>query len=59
MNTSSSQSESVKELRTLTGLGLLECKKLLAQCDGDIARVLELLRKGSEGPEEPEPEPVE
>jgi len=37
----------VKELRERTGLGLLECKKALAACDGDIELAIEELRKSS------------
>ena len=34
----------VKELRELTGLGMMECKKALAECEGDIKKAEELLR---------------
>jgi len=37
----------VKELRERTGLGLLECKKALADADGDIEAAIEALRKSS------------
>lgn len=37
----------VKELRERTGLGLLECKKALATCGGDIELAIEELRKSS------------
>ncbi len=37
----------VKELRERTGLGLLECKKALAACEGDIELAIEELRKSS------------
>ena len=37
----------VKELRERTGLGLLECKKALAACDGDVEQAIEELRKSS------------
>ena len=37
----------VKELRERTGLGLLECKKALAACGGDIEQAIEELRKSS------------
>jgi elongation factor Ts len=37
----------VKELRERTGLGLLECKKALALCKGDIELAIEELRKSS------------
>ncbi|RVU30194.1 MULTISPECIES: translation elongation factor Ts [Neptunomonas] len=37
----------VKELRDRTGLGMLECKKALAENDGDIEKAIEELRKSS------------
>jgi elongation factor Ts len=37
----------VKELRERTGLGLLECKKALAACGGDVEAAIEELRKSS------------
>jgi elongation factor Ts len=37
----------VKELRERTGLGLLECKKALAEASGDIDAAIETLRKSS------------
>ncbi|KZZ20040.1 elongation factor Ts, partial [Oleiphilus sp. HI0081] len=37
----------VKELRERTGLGMLECKKALAEVDGDIEKAIEELRKKS------------
>ena len=37
----------VKELRERTGLGLLECKKALAEADGDIEAAIDALRKSS------------
>lgn len=37
----------VKELRERTGLGMLECKKALAENDGDIEKAIEELRKSS------------
>ena len=37
----------VKELRERTGLGLLECKKALKACDGDVELAIEELRKSS------------
>jgi elongation factor Ts len=37
----------VKELRERTGLGLLECKKALAEAEGDIDAAIEALRKSS------------
>ena len=37
----------VKELRERTGLGLLECKKALAEANGDVDAAIEALRKAS------------
>ena len=37
----------VKELRERTGLGMLECKKALADTDGDVDKAIEELRKKS------------
>ena len=37
----------VKELRDRTGLGMMECKKALAEADGDIDKAIEELRKAS------------
>ncbi|MDR5897756.1 translation elongation factor Ts [Halomonas vilamensis] len=37
----------VKELRERTGLGMMECKKALAEVDGDIEVAIENLRKNS------------
>jgi elongation factor Ts len=37
----------VKELRERTGLGLMECKKALAACGGDVEGAIEELRKSS------------
>ena len=34
----------VKELRELTGLGMMECKKALAEAGGDLAKAEEILR---------------
>ncbi|MGI6208348.1 MAG: translation elongation factor Ts [Anaerolineae bacterium] len=35
----------VKELREVTGAGVLECRKALEACEGDIAKATELLRE--------------
>lgn len=59
MNVPSVEAEAVRELRAQTGLGMLECKKALLQCGGDIALALRELRSSSGGPPEPEPEPME
>ena len=37
----------VKELRDRTGLGMLECKKALAESGGDIEKAIEEMRKKS------------
>lgn len=37
----------VKELRERTGLGMMECKKALAEVDGDVELAIENLRKAS------------
>jgi elongation factor Ts len=35
----------VKELRERTGVGMMDCKKALKECDGDIEKSIEYLRK--------------
>ena len=35
----------VKELREKTGAGMMECKKVLSETDGDIEKAMELLRE--------------
>ncbi|MBA4370322.1 MAG: elongation factor Ts [Coriobacteriaceae bacterium] len=35
---------SVKELRTATGAGMMDCKKALGEADGDMARAVDILR---------------
>ena len=35
----------VKELREMTGVGMLECKKALAETDGDMEKAVEYLRE--------------
>jgi elongation factor Ts len=37
----------VKELRERTGLGMMDCKKALAEADGDMEKAIENLRKAS------------
>jgi elongation factor Ts len=37
----------VKDLRERTGLGMMECKKALAEADGDIEKAIDDLRKSS------------
>lgn len=38
-------SQMVKELRDKTGLGMMDCKKALTECDGDMEKAIEVLRK--------------
>ncbi|MEK7375847.1 MAG: translation elongation factor Ts, partial [Candidatus Margulisiibacteriota bacterium] len=38
-------STTVKELREKTGCGMMDCKKVLVETDGDMERATELLRK--------------
>ena len=35
----------VKELREKTGAGIMDCKKVLAEADGDIEKAIDILRK--------------
>jgi len=35
----------VKELRTMTGAGMMDCKKTLTETDGDIEKAVDLLRE--------------
>ena len=35
----------VKELRDRTGAGIMDCKKVLVETDGNIEKAIELLRK--------------
>jgi len=37
--------ERVKELRQRTGIGVMECKEALAECEGDIDKAIAVLRK--------------
>jgi elongation factor Ts len=37
--------ERVKELRQRTGIGVMECKEALAECQGDIEKAIAVLRK--------------
>ena len=37
----------VKELRDMTGVAMMDCKKALVECEGDIAKALDLLRSNS------------
>ena len=35
----------VKNLREMTGVGMMDCKKALAEADGDIDKAVEWLRE--------------
>ena len=35
----------VKELREITGIGMMECKKALVETDGDMDKAIDELRK--------------
>ncbi len=37
----------VKELRDMTGVAMMDCKKALVECEGDIEKALDLLRSNS------------
>ena len=37
--------EAIKKLRTMTGAGMKDCKKALAEADGDINKAVELVRE--------------
>ena len=37
----------VKELRDMTGVAMMDCKKALVECEGNIEKALDLLRSNS------------
>ena len=37
----------VKELREITGLGMMDCKKALVEADGNMEEAIDSLRKSS------------
>jgi elongation factor Ts len=37
--------QSVKELREMTGAGMMDCKKALTETDGDIEKAIVFLRE--------------
>lgn len=39
------QADAVKELREKTGAGLMDCKKTLAECGGDMQKAIDFLRQ--------------
>ena len=44
MSTPTISAKQVKELRLVTGAGMMDCKNALAETDGDVDRAVELLR---------------
>ena len=42
-----SKASQVKELRDMTGVAMMECKKALVECEGNIEKALDLLRSNS------------
>ena len=38
----------VKELREMTGAGMMDCKKALTKCDGNMDEAVEFLRKNGQ-----------
>ena len=45
MTKSNITSESVKELRNMTGAGVMDCKRALQDADGDMTKATEVLQK--------------
>ncbi len=39
--------ESIKELREMTGISVMQCKKALEEADGDLAKAADILKKHS------------
>ena len=39
--------ELIKELRAKTGAGIVDCKKALAEANGDIEKAIEILKQGA------------
>ena len=37
--------QDVKTLREMTGVGMMDCKKALSECDGDMDKAVEYLRE--------------
>ena len=37
--------EMVKQLREITGAGMMDCKKVLSEADGDVEKAVKLLRE--------------
>jgi translation elongation factor EF-Ts len=51
--------EMIKQLRTLSGASLLECKRALMASNGDVKLALTILRGEDNEPPEPAPEVVD
>ena len=47
MNKLEIKASQVKELRDMTGVAMMDCKKALVECEGDIEKALDLLRSNS------------
>jgi translation elongation factor Ts (EF-Ts) len=43
----------VKELRERTGAGMMDCKKVLEETDGDMDKAIEVLREKGTLPKQP------
>ena len=37
----------VQQLRTMSGAGMMDCKKALVECEGDIDKAMDFLRSNS------------
>ena len=46
----------VKELREMTGAGMMDCKKALTETNGDMDAAVEFLRKNGQAKAEKKPE---
>ena len=40
-----SSAKTVKQLRDISGAGMMDCKKALEECDFDIDKAMDILRK--------------
>ena len=49
----------IKELRTLTGASMTDCKKALFESDGNMKKAEARLKNSDDDPMEPEAVPVE
>ena len=49
----------IKELRTLTGASMMDCKKALFESDGNMKKAETMLKDSGDDPMEPEAEPAE